>query len=306
MTIRLLMSYHFHKDTDLDDFMSQVGTDVDMFADSGAYSAFNSGAVINREEYAAWLTRWDHYFTVKSNLDVIGSVSGTADNMAYLQDQGHDVLPVFHVGEPFDVLRQLCEEHRYVALGGMVPYLAFGAGKRNRPSVMRWLVKAHVIAAKTGTVLHGFGCTGSLFLRDLPFYSVDSSSYLFARKRGLIYVWDPRTKTMRSLHFRDQAAVRRHQHLIRRYGMDPGRVLHPDFMVSDNDHFDEDRIEITTMSMRSFMAMERFLRDHHRVPTPLEGCGLPVMEGTKIYFVCASDRSISMEPIKRAAREGLL
>lgn len=306
MSVRVLVSYHFHKDTDLDAFVARLGGNVDLFVDSGAYSAYSTGAVIDRQAYSTWLHRWSHVIHVVSNLDVIGDPDGGADNLTYLRAQGHEALPVFHIGEPFDVLRAMCDQYPYVALGGMVPYLAFGAGNRNRPPLMQWLVKAHLIAKKTGTVMHAFGCTGSLFLRDLPFYSADSSSYMFARKRGLIYMWDPRTQTLRSFHFRDQTAVRKYAHGLRGYGIEPGRVLHKDFMVSGTPHFDEDRIDITAVAIRSYVAMERALRVRHHVPTPLAGTGLATAEGTKIYFVNINDSHVDMEPIIRVAREGLL
>jgi hypothetical protein len=170
--------------------------------------------VIDREAYATWLDRWSHLFSVKSNLDVIGDPDGGADNLAYLSSRGHEILPVFHVGEPFDVLRAMCESSGYVALGGLVSHLAQGAANRNRTQLMRWLVKAHLVARKTGTALHGFGCTGSLFLRNLPFYSADSSSYTDVPSRCLAYVWDEKAGRMRSCRFRTGAgpdSTREHQ-----------------------------------------------------------------------------------------------
>lgn len=306
MSLRVLVSYHFHQKTDLGELVERMGGEVDLFADSGAYSAYSQGAVIDREAYATWLDRWSHLFSVKSNLDVIGDPDGGADNLAYLSSRGHEILPVFHVGEPFDVLRAMCDQSPYVALGGLVPFLAAGAANRNRPQLMRWLVKAHLIGKKTGTVFHGFGCTGSLFLRSLPFYSADSSSYMFARKRRLVYAWNDRSKTLKSFHFGDVATVRRHAHVLTRYGIEPGRVSDPGFMVAGTDTFDEDRVDITAASMRSFIAMERFLRSRHNVPTPLKGEGLPVMTGTKVYFVNINTAYVDIEPLFRVAREGLL
>jgi hypothetical protein len=307
VSARVLVSYHYHRDSDLDELVARFGGNVDLIADSGAYSAYSTGAVIDREAYSSWLHRWDHLLTVKSNLDVIGSAEQGADNLAWLTAQGHTILPVFHVGEPFDVLRSMCEVSPYVALGGLVPHLASGAGNANRPQLMRWLIKAHLIAQKTGTALHGFGCTGSLFLRDLPFYSVDSSSYMFARKRCLIYVWDDRRHVINSFHCRDTGAVRRHAHALTRAGLDPGRVSDPGFMVNGTENFDEDRVELTTTCLRSFISMEKFLRARHNVTTPLEDVSdLAAMAGTKVYFVNINTSYVDIEPIARVAREGLL
>lgn len=311
MSVRVLVSYHYHRDTDLDGLVARLGGDVDLFADSGAYSAYASGAVIDLDAYSAWLNRWGHLFTVASNLDVIGDPLASARNHRQLNADGHEVFPVFHLGEPFRLLEGMCESYKFVALGGLVPYLASGSGNSNRAQIMRWMVRAHLIAKKTGTVLHAFGCTGSLFLRDLPFYSADSSSYMFARKRCLIYLWDPRDRVIRSFHFREQKLVRRHAHLLRRYGMEPGRVLHPDFMVNGTNHFDEDRVEVTAVCLRSYVAMEESLRARHSVPPPFDETSPIVarasaVTGTKIYFVNINDAYVDMEPLIRVAREGLL
>jgi hypothetical protein len=38
-------------------------------------------------------------------------------------------------------------------------------------------------------------------------------------------------------------------------------------MVSGTDSFDEDRVDITAVCIRSFIAMEKFLRARHGVPS---------------------------------------
>jgi hypothetical protein len=221
VSIRVLVSYHFHRDTDLDELVERLGGNVDLFADSGAYSAYASGAVIDREKYSDWLHRWDHLLAVKSNLDVIGDPAAGADNLAWLTAQGHTILPVFHVGEPFDVLRAMCES---IVLRGARGHGALPRVRRGQPQPAGRDALDDQGApggSQDSTVLHGFGCTGSLFLRDLPFYSVDSSSYMFARKRCLIYAWNDRRQTLRSFHFRDLDAVRRNAHVLTPTGSSP-------------------------------------------------------------------------------------
>jgi len=290
------VSFHYHRDTDLDALVADLGGGVDLFADSGAYSAYSTGAVIDREKYAAWLARWDHLLSVKSNLDVIGDPDGGADNLAWLSAQGHMIMPVFHVGEPFDLLRAMCEKHPYVALGGLVPYLA---GDRHRSQLMAWLIKAHVIGKKTGTALHGFGLTSAQLVKDLPFYSLASSSYTFGRRFGLVYLWDAKALSIRSVLFRNQAEVRRYAHLFRLHGIEPGTVLDPQYMRPSTDRFVDDVIEMTKVSVRAYRLMEQTLTARHRVAAPA-GASDP---GTKIYLVLNSISPVDIGPLVRALQE---
>lgn len=302
MRLRILTSFHYHRNTDLDSFSERLGGDVDLFADSGAYSAYASGAEIVLDDYIAWLHRWAHLFGTRANLDVIGDPAGTAENQRILTEAGLKVLPVFHLGEPFGVLESLCEEHDYVALGGLVPYLAAGAANANRRQMTSWMVKCHLIARKHGTVFHGFGCTGSLFLRDLPFYSADSSSYFFGRKFGLSYLWDERHLAMRSVHFRNPVDVGRWQHLFRKHGLEPGQLVDPTYMMPGTANFDEHRVEITVASLRAYMMMERSMVARHHVGAP-DGAQ---DTGTKIYFVNISDKPVDIDPFRVVQQEAIM
>jgi hypothetical protein len=294
MSIRVLVSFHFHRDTDLDELVNTLGGDVDLFADSGAYSAFSAGAAISVQDYAQWLRTWAHLFTARSNLDVIGDPDASAAHHRTLTEAGLSVIPVFHLGEPFTVLEDMCEHHGYVALGGLVPYLA---GDKHRTPLLAWLVKAHMIARKRGAVLHGFGLTSAQLIKDLPFYSLDSSSYTFGRRFGLAYLWDAPALSMRSILFRNQADVRRYAHLFRLHGIEPGTILDPEYMRPGTDHFDRDRIELVAASVRAYQLMEATLTARHRVTAPA-GLHDP---GTKIYLVLTSLTPVNLDPL----REGI-
>lgn len=52
---KFLLSYHYFKSEDLDALVEQMPVRPMLFADSGAYSAYSQGAVIDIKEYAAWL-----------------------------------------------------------------------------------------------------------------------------------------------------------------------------------------------------------------------------------------------------------
>jgi hypothetical protein len=301
VTLRVLVSYHYHRNTDLSQLVSDFGDDVDLFADSGAYSAATTGAVIDLDAYAAWLHQWSDLFTVRANLDVIGDHVATAVNYERLRAAGCDPLPVFHVGEPWSVLEQMCADHRYVALGGLALHLT---NRGMRRQIMAWLVKAFRIGRDHGTVFHGFGVTSARLARSLPFYSLDSSSYTYGQRFGLVYLWDARTLRMRSLFFRDRQEVRPLVRLLLLHGLDPVRLLDPGFMRAGSSARHDDGTLLTAASGRAFRFMEQSLIERHAVlspPLPRHG-----EIGTKIYLTLAGASAADVAPLRLLASEGTL
>ncbi|MGW1352811.1 hypothetical protein ACWCQE_26615 [Streptomyces sp. NPDC002409] len=297
MRLRLLLSYHYHRKTDLADLVQELGGDVDLFADSGAYSAATTGATIRLADYAAWLHHWAPLWTVRAGLDVIGDHEATARNTAALTDAGCDVLPTFHLGSPWPVLEDLCSTHQYVALGGMALHAVGGA--KQRP-LMAWLVKCFRIAAEYGTVFHGFGMTSARLVKNLPFYSIDSSSYLFGQRWGLSYLWNARAWRMESILFRNPAEVRPHANLFTQHGIHPARVINENFLRPGTPNAAADRTDITAVSARAYQFMEQSLTTRHQVaPPPLPRGTDP---GTKVYLALGGASEGDIAPLRALQR----
>lgn len=186
--VRVLISFHYFRDVDLDKLFGErwPGPPPEVFADSGAYSAFAAGADVKVEEYASWLTRWRHWFQVAANLDVIGdgpaAAAATRSNQEWLEDRGFQVLPVFHAAEPWEALEHYLDSgYPYLALGGLVG--------RRPTSIMAWLVRCFQMA-RGRAVFHGFGLTSWRPLADLPWFSVDSSTWGASYRYGQLALFD--------------------------------------------------------------------------------------------------------------------
>ena len=125
MQLRILVSYHYYKNTDLDALFAKHFTKPypDVFADSGAFSAMTQSVEIDWRDYAAWVKRWRHLFTAYANLDVIGNAEATWENQQRLENVGLKPVPVFHVGEDWSYLECMVKRYTYIALGGLVPHL---------------------------------------------------------------------------------------------------------------------------------------------------------------------------------------
>lgn len=281
MTLRVLTSFHYFRHTDMADLVDQLSTayggPVELFADSGAFSAATLGTTISLAEYTAWLRDWNPLIATAATLDVIGDPQATARNTDTLHSAGLPVLPAFHIGTPFPVLEQLCTEYRYLALGGMVPH------SKDSTAVMRWLVRCFQIAAASGTVFHGFGQTRLATIAALPFYSVDSSSWSSGARYGAITLWDERRCKLVSVQVGDRAAAHQHSALLRSHGVDPVLASRKGF--ASLKHRTPEQYDVESRMVRAgpavaFDRLGSWLAHRHSVPAPAGHHG----EGTKLFL----------------------
>jgi len=153
---------------------------LDLFLDSGAFTAFTKKEIIPPEAYADFVKTVRQDFSVCSSLDVIGQ-GDEAARASYevfnkLRGLGADVIPVFHVREPDSWLETYIQEgHEYLAIGGMVP--------ESTPWLMDRLdhLWGTILSDESGTPrikVHGFGLTVFDLMFRYPWYSVDSTSWL--------------------------------------------------------------------------------------------------------------------------------
>jgi hypothetical protein len=162
---------------------------VDLFLDSGAYSAFTQGVEIDIQEYISFIKEHQDVISVYANLDTIGqdktSAKQTYQNQRIMEEAGLSPLPVFHLHEPFKYLKLYCERYDYISLGGMV-----GSSSK---ILSPWIDKcfSEFICDETGlpkVKVHGFGMTSLKLMLRYPWYSVDSTSWVLTGRLGGIYV----------------------------------------------------------------------------------------------------------------------
>jgi hypothetical protein len=168
---------------------------VDLFLDSGAFSAWTQGITIDINEYIDFIKQHQDIIQVYANLDVIAEKSGIANkkesaektlkNQKIMEEAGLNPLPVFHIGEPLKYLQYYIKNYKYIALGGMVGI--------SKTTLISWLDTcfSQYICNSSGIPnikIHGFGLTSLLLMLRYPWYSVDSTSWVIAGRLGAIYV----------------------------------------------------------------------------------------------------------------------
>ncbi len=132
--------------------------------DSGAFTAFNTGKVIDQE--ALLRESMSGKYAEAAALDAIGDPDTSRKNWEWQLERGGDTWPTFHVDEPWALLKEYCAKSWKVALGGMV-----GLEKRHRRD--EWLNQ--VFSRAWPHRFHAFGVFNERILSRFPFHSADSA-----------------------------------------------------------------------------------------------------------------------------------
>lgn len=183
----LLESYHY---VGKQKFVDAMRVDnVQVFLDSGAFSAFTLGVDINLATYCEYIKRNKDIWRVEdgvvmaSVLDGIGDPLKTYQNQLAMERLGAKPLPCFHAGEDERYLEYYVQNYDYITLGGMV-----GSSTKQ---LCIWLDRMWEKYLTDGSgrprlKVHGFGITAIPIMERYPWHSVDSSSWIQSAAFGSI------------------------------------------------------------------------------------------------------------------------
>jgi hypothetical protein len=179
----LLESYHYINRQGSVDKIRRDKTKV--FLDSGAFSAFSLGVEIDLAAYCDYCLRNQDIIEVVSVLDGIGDPLKTWQNQQAMEARGVRPLPCFHYGEDEEYLKWYLANYDHITLGGMVPI--------SKPQLIHWLDRmwTQYLTKPDGTArvkVHGFGLTQVPLIERYPWYSVDSSSWVWNAANGAIMI----------------------------------------------------------------------------------------------------------------------
>lgn len=142
----------------------------DWMLDSGAFSAYNSGKVIDLQQYikdCKDLLSKDTTLVEVIALDVIGSGPGSATNANIMREAGLDVIPVFHIGDDWSILKNYCQGYNKVGLS-----CRFGESVKDS-----YKFYEQCFARGWPKKFHSFGWVAEKMLLTFPFHSSDSADW---------------------------------------------------------------------------------------------------------------------------------
>lgn len=187
----------------LDHTKENPGTKV--FVDSGAFSAWSRGKEIDVDEYINYVNTNTNELTLFASVDNIpGELTRTPtlkekqqspilswENYLYMRERVKDkdkLLPVFHIGEDFKYLNNICN---VILDGKHIPYIALGGtvGIKDRKVKENWYKQCFRVikdSKNPNVKVHAFGMTSLNILENFPFTSADSTSWLMTSNNGNI------------------------------------------------------------------------------------------------------------------------
>jgi hypothetical protein len=219
-TLRLLFSFADFKRENVGHYITrlrELGFTVDLFADSGAYTAYTCGDRLDPGEYIEWVRKWEPFFAIAAGPDVIGDADATTRETERMLASGLSlpILPTVHVGDDLALLDYWCRKSSYIALGGMVRFI-----RRQRPMLTGWCRAAFERVPSTVRV-HGFGMTLPSIVRGFPWYSVDSSFWATGNRWGAISLFEDKSGRFVRMERRKPATLLKSIALLESYQLRP-------------------------------------------------------------------------------------
>lgn len=191
----------------VDKYKNDVTAKGKLFIDSGAFSAWTQGKVIDVDQYINWINERADYISLYGQIDVIPgdrnsgrlptheevriAAQKTWENYLYMRPKmkkPEGLLYTFHVGEPIEFLKQALE---WVDENGdHIPYIALG-GMVGKPAEVRdrFLEQCFDVISKSSNPnvkVHAFGMTDKSLLIKYPITSADSTSWIMTAATGSI------------------------------------------------------------------------------------------------------------------------
>lgn len=173
----LLLSYWYFRKKNLTEWVDTLGYKPQILLDSGAWSAFNKGKVIELDSYMDYIREHAAVISEYVVLDVIGDAEASFANFLTMRESGLSPIPVFHYqDDPKHLKKYIDMGETRIALGGTVV-------ERSKKKVAKWV--RPIIFEHQHTSFHLLGSSSKVIMDQCPLLaSCDSSTWMMMAVNG--------------------------------------------------------------------------------------------------------------------------
>ena len=196
-SIYILESFYYIRNSD-DSFYSN---NENFLLDSGAFTFMtNTKKTVNWEEYvleyAEYIKKNNIKYFFELDIDSIVGLKEVERLRRLLENKtGRQCIPVWHKSRGLEYWKKMCQEYKYVAIGGIV-------AREISPKEYKYFPMLIDIAHKNNCKVHGLGFTALKSLHKYHFDTVDSSSYASGWRFGSMYQF--KNNKLVSVNFKDK------------------------------------------------------------------------------------------------------
>ena len=207
-----LYSYHYiKKDKQL---LATINTWKGFILDSGIFTYLNGldGSKVDWNDYVDDYADFVRENKIKNYVEVDVDTLIGLEAVERLRERlenrvGWKCIPVWHMNRGYDKWLELCKDYDYICFGA---FITDGLNPSKYKAIKKFLLDAK----KENCKVHGLGMTSFDWLKELKFYSVDSSSWSSGHRYGTISRFEKdRIKVYpkpKELKFKDYKIVARH------------------------------------------------------------------------------------------------
>ena len=184
-----ILESFYYADADTERLLPLFG---DFMLDSGAFTFMqDKSSHLDWDEYieryASFITRNNIEKFYELDIDKVVGYEKVKEYRKKLETlTNRQCIPVWHTSRGIKEWKVMCDEYKYVAIGGIV-------SKEIKPEQYKALPLLINEAHKVNTKVHGLGFTSLALLPQIHFDSVDSTAWTAGNRFGFIYKFDGRT-----------------------------------------------------------------------------------------------------------------
>lgn len=209
---------------------------LNLFLDSGAFSAFTQKTEVNLHEYTDFCIANQQYITQAVNLDVINpgrpdeAAAAGMQNFHYMLDKGVKAMPVYHARESKRYLDEMIDLVDYVGLSG-TSLVSPAEDKQWHHLTWAYITDKHGFPTVR---THSFGNTSEYMAMNFPWTTMDSATWMIQAGRAGRVKLQGRPYQLRTHSIGDQNYISVHdtglkreawEKEFRQYGLDPNQLM---------------------------------------------------------------------------------